>query len=189
MVDLAGNRTPSIEQSCLTETTDCPSDVSVITSISALPRLHPNNSSVSPLNSSSTNREDSLAARLGHPREDEGIQRAEGRRSKRRGPSPPQHFLPPTQLRALVRDRLQAEGINLSSHPYTQSVSSFSMSCKVILGGLEPCQQPFVFSQWETNLQLETQIHLEMKAMQRRITNNPLQRRHNYTGVQEILIE
>merc|ERR1719245_376349 len=37
MVGLAGNRTPSIEQSCLTETTDCPSDVSVITSISTVP--------------------------------------------------------------------------------------------------------------------------------------------------------
>merc|ERR550539_467781 len=35
MVSLARNTTPSIEQSCLTETTDCPSDISVITSISA----------------------------------------------------------------------------------------------------------------------------------------------------------
>jgi len=130
MVDLAGNRTPSIEQSCLTETTDCPSDVSVITSISCLPRLQ--QQTLSPMSSSSSGREDSLANRLGQtnantPKEEETIQRASERSSSRlrgggeRRPQPPHHFLPPTQLRALVRDRLQAEGISLSSHPYTQS--------------------------------------------------------------------
>ena len=126
MVDLAGNRTPSIEQSCLTETTDCPSDVSVITSISCMPpRLQ--QSTLSPMSSSSSGREDSLANRLGqtntNSKEEETIQRATERSSSRlRRPQPPHHFLPPTQLRALVRDRLQAEGISLSSHPYTQSV-------------------------------------------------------------------
>ena len=125
MVDLASNRTPSIEQSCLTETTDCPSDVSVITSISCMPRLQ--QSTLSPMSSSSSGREDSLANRLGqtntNSKEEETIQRATERSSSRlRRPQPPHHFLPPTQLRALVRDRLQAEGISLSSHPYTQSV-------------------------------------------------------------------
>ena len=106
MVDLAGNRTPSINQTCRTETTDCPSDVSVITSISCLPRQQPN-SSVSPLSANCFGREDSLAARLGHSGEEEAIQRAEEvRRSgeTRRRSSPPSHFLPPAQLRAMVRN-------------------------------------------------------------------------------------
>ena len=129
MVDLAANRTPSIDQSCRTETTDCPSDISVITSISCLPRLQPASSSP-PSSSVSSAREDSLANRLGHVKEEESIQRLGGGQSRRGGggedrtrTSPPrQLFLPPTQLRAVVRDRLQAEGISLSSHPYTQSV-------------------------------------------------------------------
>ena len=143
MVDLAGNRTPSIEQSCLTETTDCPSDVSVITSISCLPRLQ--QQTLSPMSSSSSGREDSLANRLGQtnantPKEEETIQRASERSSSRlrgggeRRPQPPHHFLPPTQLRALVRDRLQAEGISLSSHPYTQSVRESYLSSSDLSG-------------------------------------------------------
>jgi len=132
MVDLAGNRTPSIEQSCLTETTDCPSDVSVITSISCLPPTRVQQPTLSPMSpTSSATREESLANRLGQTnvKEEETIQRAGERSSSRlkgdqvgsRRPQPTHHFLPPTQLRALVRDRLQAEGIRLSSHPYTQS--------------------------------------------------------------------
>ena len=128
-MDLAANRTPSIDQSCRTETTDCPSDISVITSISCLPRLQPASSSP-PSSSVSSAREDSLANRLGHVKEEESIQRVPGAQSRRGGggedrrrTSPPrQLFLPPTQLRAVVRDRLQAEGISLSSHPYTQSM-------------------------------------------------------------------
>ena len=61
MVDLAGNRTPSIEQSCLPETTDCPSDVSVITSISCMPRVQ---ATTSPLSNTSPRGEESLASRL-----------------------------------------------------------------------------------------------------------------------------
>jgi hypothetical protein len=141
MVDLAGNRTPSIEQSCLTETTDCPSDVSVITSISCLPRQQ--QSTTSPLSSSSSGREDSLAARLAHPKEEEAIQRVgevrtrPGGDTKRRpNYNTSNHFLPPTQLRALIRDRLQAEGISLSCHPYTQSVSTRrSVGRPPIIGG------------------------------------------------------
>lgn len=128
MVDLAGNRTPSIEQSCLTETTDCPSDVSVITSISCMPRLQ---ATTSPLSNTSPRVEDSLASRLAPTREEEAIQRAgDAHRpgDTKRRPNPPRNFLPPTQLRALVRDRLQAEGISLSAHPYTQSVSLISSS-------------------------------------------------------------
>ena len=128
MVDLAGNRTPSIEQSCLTETTDCPSDVSVITSISCMPRLQ---ATTSPLSNTSPRGEDSLASRLAPTREEEAIQRAgDAHRpgDTKRRPNPPRNFLPPTQLRALVRDRLQAEGISLSAHPYTQSVSLISSS-------------------------------------------------------------
>ena len=137
MVDLAGNRTPSIEQSCLTETTDCPSDVSVITSISCLPPARVQQPTLSPMSStSSATREESLANRLGQTnvKEEEAIQRASERSSSRlkgdqvgsRRPQPTHHFLPPTQLRALVRDRLQAEGIRLSSHPYTQSVRNLT---------------------------------------------------------------
>ena len=137
MVDLAGNRTPSIEQSCLTETTDCPSDVSVITSISCLPPTRVQQPTLSPMSStSSATREESLANRLGQTnvKEEETIQRAGERSSSRlkgdqvgsRRPQPTHHFLPPTQLRALVRDRLQAEGIRLSSHPYTQSVRNLT---------------------------------------------------------------
>merc|ERR1719400_1227013 len=89
-----------------------------------MPRLQ--QSTLSPMSSSSSGREDSLANRLGqtntNSKEEETIQRATERSSSRlRRPQPPHHFLPPTQLRALVRDRLQAEGISLSSHPYTQS--------------------------------------------------------------------
>ena len=47
IIELSGTRTPSIGQSCLTETTDCPSDVSVITSISAVPPNHHSSSSPS----------------------------------------------------------------------------------------------------------------------------------------------
>ena len=104
MVGLAGNRTPSIEQSCLTETTDCPSEVSVITSISA-PRC-----------------EDQLQARLAH--EADLIQRAPSEQQRAARLS-----LPPAQLRALCRDRLRAEGISLSAHPYTQ-VRRAHLLCK-----------------------------------------------------------
>ena len=121
MVSLAGNRTPSIEQSsvCLTETTDCPSDISVITSISALP--------------SQPAAGDLLAARLGGfsvsgsseapdvvPAA-EAVPRAATADSAR-------VTLPPVHLRAMVRDRLRAEGISLSSHPYTQV--SIIQTCK-----------------------------------------------------------
>ena len=154
MVDLAGNRTPSIEQSCLTETTDCPSDVSVITSISCLPRLQ--QQTISPMSSSSSGREDSLANRLGQTpnanttKEEETIQRAGERSSSRlRGgvrPQPAHHFLPPTQLRALVRDRLQAEGISLSSHPYTQSVRTSSVFRPLDFSGVtRPLDKPAHF--------------------------------------------
>ena len=94
MVSLARNTTPSIEQSCLTETTDCPSDISVITSISAAP--HP---------------EDLIQrvseVQLGHREREQARTRA-------------RISLPPTHLRAMLRDRLRAEAISLSSHPYTQ---------------------------------------------------------------------
>ena len=130
MVSLAGNRTPSIEQSCLTETTDCPSDISVITSISAVPTSSHVSSHVS------QDPTDLIQSRLagfslhgdhhpdviqvhrvplGHSREsdEELIQRVS---DTSRGIV----TLPPTHLRALVRDRLRAEGISLSAHPYTQ---------------------------------------------------------------------
>ena len=87
MVSLARNTTPSIEQSCLTETTDCPSDISVITSISAAPHS------------------EELIQRVSEVQ----LSRARARIS-----------LPPTHLRAMLRDRLRAEAISLSSHPYTQ---------------------------------------------------------------------
>lgn len=92
MVSLARNTTPSIEQSCLTETTDCPSDISVITSISAAPQ------------------------------HEEVIQRVSesGQLSQRESRARPRISLPPTHLRAMLRDRLRAEAISLSSHPYTQ---------------------------------------------------------------------
>ena len=115
MVSLAGNRTPSIEQStCLTETTDCPSDISVITSISAVPTSQP--AHVSDIESrlagfTLTNHVDRMA-RGG--RDDDVIQRVSDTSSRGKV------TLPPTHLRALVRDRLRAEGISLSSHPYTQ---------------------------------------------------------------------
>ena len=126
MVSLAGNRTPSIEQSCLTETTDCPSDISVITSISAVP---------APVTSSHGHDTDLLHSRLqsfslhnsghatpdvvqGHARtrDEDSIQRVSDTSRDARA----RVTLPPTHLRALVRDRLRAEGISLSSHPYTQ---------------------------------------------------------------------
>ena len=129
MVSLAGNRTPSIEQSvCLTETTDCPSDISVITSISAAPTGH--NVSDSRDRAHVT---DTLESRLCHPdliqvhrrgnasQDSDLIQRLTSRDAchksrDTRGPV----TLPPTHLRAMVRDRLRAEGISLSAHPYTQ---------------------------------------------------------------------
>ena len=125
MVSLAGNRTPSIEQSsvCLTETTDCPSDISVITSISALPGQP----------AAARDTADLLAARLGGfsvsgsseapdvvPAA-EVVPRAAAADSAR-------VTLPPVHLRAMVRDRLRAEGISLSSHPYTQV--SIIQTCK-----------------------------------------------------------
>ena len=97
MVSLARNTTPSIEQSCLTETTDCPSDISVITSISAAPHSEDIIQRVSELQLS---------------------QREQARARARIS-------LPPTHLRAMLRDRLRAEAISLSSHPYTQ-VSLYS---------------------------------------------------------------
>ena len=125
MVSLAGNRTPSIEQSRLTETTDCPSDISVITSIST---AQPGKQSSSNLDteliqsrlagfslSSSSPADRPDVVQVHHrlqPREEDRIQRV----SETRG----RVTLPPTHLRALVRDRLRAEGISLSSHPYTQ---------------------------------------------------------------------
>ena len=129
MVSLAGNRTPSIEQSvCLTETTDCPSDISVITSLSA-PRDKSRDTSdklrdtcYNPV----TGHVETLESRLCHPDVIQGhrrhvsdpdsdlITRVTSRDT--RG----QVTLPPTHLRALVRDRLRAEGISLSAHPYTQ---------------------------------------------------------------------
>ena len=128
MVSLAGNRTPSIEQSvCLTETTDCPSDISVITSISAAPPGH--NVSDSRDRGHVT---DTLESRLCHPdliqvhrrgnasQDSDLIQRVSRdtchKSRDTRGPV----TLPPTHLRAMVRDRLRAEGISLSAHPYTQ---------------------------------------------------------------------
>ena len=127
MVGLAGNRTPSIEQSCLTETTDCPSDVSVITSISAVPTSRTEtgqHTNTSPLSSSGS--KDEFQSRIGYSmssRDDEDlIQRIPDSLPTRGSFQTSQHSIPPTQLRALVRDRLQAEGISLSSHPYTQSV-------------------------------------------------------------------
>ena len=128
MVSLAGNRTPSIEQSvCLTETTDCPSDISVITSISAVPPGH--NVSDSRDRGHVT---DTLESRLCHPdliqvhrrgtasQDSDLIQRVSRdtchKSRDTRGPV----TLPPTHLRAMIRDRLRAEGISLSAHPYTQ---------------------------------------------------------------------
>ena len=96
MVSLARNTTPSIEQSCLTETTDCPSDISVITSISAAPHPEDLIQRVSEIT-------------LGHREREQGQARARARIS-----------LPPANLRAMLRDRLRAEAISLSSHPYTQ---------------------------------------------------------------------
>ena len=132
MVSLAGNRTPSIEQSCLTETTDCPSDISVITSISAVPTSSHVSSHVSQdttdliqsrlagfsLHSDhhpdviQVHRVPTCHTRVGHTDEDIIQRVSESTRGK--------VTLPPTHLRALVRDRLRAEGITLSAHPYTQ---------------------------------------------------------------------
>lgn len=127
MVGLAGNRTPSIEQSCLTETTDCPSDVSVITSISAVPttrtEIQGQHPSTSPASSSAS--KDEFQSRIGYSVSNRGdedlIQRIPESLPNRGSFQTSQLTIPPTQLRALVRDRLQAEGISLSSHPYTQS--------------------------------------------------------------------
>ena len=142
MVSLAGNRTPSIEQSCLTETTDCPSDISVITSISAaVPPAHGGAPVTSHGHHSDT---DLLQSRLasfslhntghaapdvvqGHARarDEDCIQRVSDSTREARA----RVTLPPTHLRALVRDRLRAEGISLSSHPYTQ----VSRDCREVL--------------------------------------------------------
>jgi len=127
MVSLAGNRTPSIEQSCLTETTDCPSDVSVITSISAVPTTRTveqgAHASTSPVSSAGS--KDEFQSRIAYSVSNRGdedlIQRIPESLATRGAFQTSLHTIPPTQLRALVRDRLQAEGISLSSHPYTQS--------------------------------------------------------------------
>lgn len=126
MVGLAGNRTPSIEQSCLTDTTDCPSDVSVITSISAVPTSRTElgqHTNTSPVSSSASKEE--FQSRVGYSMSSRGdedlIQRIPDSLPNRGSFQATQLTIPPTQLRALVRDRLQAEGISLSSHPYTQS--------------------------------------------------------------------
>jgi len=116
MVELSGNRTPSIGQSCLTETTDCPSDVSVITSMSAAPQVN-----TSPTSTSS--RDEGLRAR----QEEDLIQRvpdvlpSNTFQNKNQNNKNNRIVIPPPQLRALVRDRLQKEEISLSEHPYTQS--------------------------------------------------------------------
>ena len=116
MVELSGNRTPSIGQSCLTETTDCPSDVSVITSMSAAPQVNTSPNSTSSRDEVRARHEEDLIQRVpdvlpgttyGNKNQNHVVNRI---------------VIPPTQLRALVRDRLQMEEISLSSHPYTQSV-------------------------------------------------------------------
>lgn len=115
MVELSGNRTPSIGQSCLTETTDCPSDVSVITSMSAAPQTNTSPNSTSSRDEVRARHEEDLIQRVpdilpgtiyGNKNQNHVVNRI---------------VIPPTQLRALVRDRLQMEEISLSSHPYTQS--------------------------------------------------------------------
>ena len=124
MVSLAGNRTPSIEQSCLTETTDCPSDISVITSISAVP---PSQAESRLAGFTLSHHVDRMTRGRDTCHGDEDvIQRVSDNVSSRHGhvsetvSSRGHVTLPPTHLRALVRDRLRAEGISLSSHPYTQ---------------------------------------------------------------------
>jgi len=131
MVGLAGNRTPSIEQSCLTETTDCPSDISVITSISAVP----NNSTsrqneIFPSTTSPTASKimtDDIHSVTACHEDDKILRLSDMNTISKVTPSSftchsyQSHSIPPALLRALVRERLQAEGISLSSHPYTQS--------------------------------------------------------------------
>jgi len=130
MVSLAGNRTPSIEQSCLTETTDCPSDISVITSISAVP---PSQAESRLAGFTLSHHVDRMTRGRDTCHGDEDvIQRVSDTVSSRHGhvsdtvSSRGHVTLPPTHLRALVRDRLRAEGISLSSHPYTQAGDSGS---------------------------------------------------------------
>jgi hypothetical protein len=143
-----GTRTPSIEQSCcLTETTDCPSDASVITSISTLhgggggrrttSAISPTASSTSSSSSSSCSKERRQDERSGPCRLLLGGSRSQDFRPSaysrseedliQRVADPPQPgpgrmSLPAATLRNLVRERLREEGISLSSHPYTQSV-------------------------------------------------------------------
>jgi len=145
MVGLAGNRTPSIGQSCVTETTDCPSDISVITSISAVPlngsRTESNHQPTSP-----DTAEDMPGSRITYSRSEEDlIQRVPSdHESRLHGSGDPRQYnsrqlagldsrhlvsrrsvgrvtLPPSTLRDLVRERLREHGISLSTHPYTQS--------------------------------------------------------------------
>jgi hypothetical protein len=201
-----GNRTPSIEQQscCLTETTDCPSDASVITSVSTLhhhersnnggsSRRRNNNlnggtaaSAISPTASTASSCASSTASSSSASFSKQRRNGGGGQKSDRRGGGAnsstrlllgggnsggllrSQDFgrgslgtaaaysrseedliqrlpdlslggasgggaggrvsLPPPVLRNLVRERLRADGISLSAHPYTQAVSSLPVS-------------------------------------------------------------
>ena len=128
---------PSIEhQSCLTETTDCPSEISVLTSISTGRGTRNNtiqNKKVSSNGGGVVNAGVTLSC------EDlDRIQPAPppgsaGPNSAFRPPLPSANRgaaatnfarFTPVQLRMLVRDRLIREGIRLSAPPYTSTVRS-----------------------------------------------------------------
>ena len=118
---LGGQSTPSIEHaSCMTETTDCPSEISVLTSLSnhrgKLERATPVvMGQVNVGASLSCEDLDRIQVAPHHPTpsSSSSIPFKSGLTSS--------HFTP-VQLRMLVRDRLIREGIRLSKPPYTSTV-------------------------------------------------------------------
>ncbi len=125
-----GNASPlsSVEHSCMTEMTDCPSEVSVRTSISVrrasieARRSGGTVTGMGPLEMGAAGVVNA-GANLSSEHIDSGT-----------GVHPPPPPLgpaslrlgsfTPVQLRMLVRDRLRRDGVSLSAHPYTSVVSS-----------------------------------------------------------------
>ena len=113
---MGGQSTPSIEHaSCMTETTDCPSEISVLTSISNRGKSERATPVMGQVNvGASLSCEDLDRIQLapnpgGHPL------------FKSNAGAMSSNFTP-VQLRMLVRDRLIREGIRLSKPPYTSTV-------------------------------------------------------------------
>ena len=121
---------PSVEHSCMTETTDCPSEVSFLTSIS-MGRRSGRSSNATPLARGATPMSNgsgmvNAGASLSCEELDR-IQLAPVANSASSLTPPVAEFsrlslFTPVQLRMLVRDKLIREGIRLSSPPYTSTV-------------------------------------------------------------------